>query len=218
MKSSFFSSFLGHLAGSIVSLAGVVSAINPALIPAPWGFVITLAGLVVTVAHGAYQHGGATAAAAVDAAAKAATSALKATAPVLLAVILGIGAFSLSACSTVSPALSSPSAAPYVQAAVDVAVATAESKGITAAQINTIAKQALAADQGSGATLAAISALVDAQIAKLKLPAADQAAADIVVAALSASVQTQLSANPTLAQAQTAAAVVINDVIAATGG
>lgn len=124
----------------------------------------------------------------------------------------------LSGCSTVESTLTSPKSAPYVQAAVDVAVATAESKGISAAQINTIAHQALIADQGVGATLTAVSSVVQAQIAKLRLTAADQAAADIVLAALSASIQTQLQANPTLAQAQTAAAVVINDVIAATGG
>lgn len=124
----------------------------------------------------------------------------------------------LSGCSTVESTLTSPKSAPYVQAAVDVAIATAESKGISAAQINTIAHQALIADQGAGATLAAVSSIVQAQIAKLRLTAADQAAADIVLAALSASIQTQLQANPTLAQAQTAAAVVINDVIAATGG
>lgn len=124
----------------------------------------------------------------------------------------------LSGCATVESTLTSPKSAPYVHAAVDVAVATAESKGFTAPQINAIAKKALAADQGTGATLGAISAVVELELTRLKLPAADQAAADIVVAALSASIQTQLKANPTVTQIQTAAAVVINDVIAATGG
>lgn len=129
-----------------------------------------------------------------------------------------LGSANLTACSTVESTLTSPKSAPYVQAAVVVAVSTAESKGISASTINTIAHQALIADQGAGATLAAVSSVVQAQVAKLRLTAADQAAADIVLAALSASIQTQLQANPTLAQAQTAAAVVINDVIAATGG
>lgn len=124
----------------------------------------------------------------------------------------------LSGCASVESVLTKPSSAPYVQAAVDVAVATAESKGITAAQINTIAHEALTADQGVGATLQAVSGVVQAQVARLNLPPADQAAIDIVLAALSASIQTQLQANPTVAQVQTAAAVVINDVIAATGG
>lgn len=124
----------------------------------------------------------------------------------------------LTGCASVESTLTSPKSAPYVQGAVVVAVSTAESKGISAAQINTIAHQALIADQGAGATLAAVSSVVQAQIAKLRLTAADQAAADIVLAALSASIQTQLQANPTLAQAQTAAAIVINDVIVATGG
>lgn len=129
-----------------------------------------------------------------------------------------LGSSGLTACSTITSTLSKPSSAPYILAAVDVAVATAESKGITAAQINSIARQAYVADQNAGASLAAISAVVTAQVAKLNLPAGDQAAIDIVLAALSASIQTQLQANPTVAQVQVAAAVVINDVIAATGG
>lgn len=146
----------------------------------------------------------------------------KSTTPMLaILAMTALAGGSLTACSTLPSAttvLTAPAYAPYVEAAVDVAVATAESRGITAAQINAIARQAFVADQSASASLAAISSVVTAEIAKLKLPAADQAAIDIVLTALSASVQTQLQANPTVAQVQVAAAVVINDVIAATGG
>jgi hypothetical protein len=129
-------------------------------------------------------------------------------------MILGLA----SACSTIEGLISSPTGATVVTAAADVAVATAESKGISAAQINAIAKTVLAADSGSSATLAALSALVTTQIAAAKLPPGDQAAADILVAALSASIQTKIAGNTSLAAAQAAVAEVLNDVILATGG
>lgn len=118
----------------------------------------------------------------------------------------------LNGCAT----LGSPQAAPYIQAAVDIAVATAEAKGIAAVQINIIAKAALAVDTGASGTLPAIATLVDAQIAKLKLPAADQAAANILMAALQAAITAKIGSNKNLAAAQAAVAVVLNDVIAAT--
>jgi hypothetical protein len=120
-----------------------------------------------------------------------------------------------SGCSTIEGWFGSPNSAPYIQAAVDIAVATAESKGISAAQINSIAKQALAADTGTTATLAAIATLVDQQIAKLKLPAGDQAAANILMAALEAVITAKIGTSKTVAAAEAATALVLNDVIAA---
>lgn len=127
-----------------------------------------------------------------------------------------IAALSLSGCATVSSWFSSPNSAAYISTAVDIAVATAEAKGIPAAQINAIAKQALAADSGVGSSLAAVGALVDAQIAKLKLPPADQAAANILVAALEAAITTKINGSTSAASAQAAAADVLNAVILAT--
>ena len=98
------------------------------------------------------------------------------------------------------------------------AVATAEQKGITAAQINAIAHQALVADSGASATLAAVAGVVNSELAALKLPAGDLAAAQILEAALSVAIAEQIGSNATLANAQAATADVINAVIAATGG
>lgn len=120
----------------------------------------------------------------------------------------------LSGCAT----LLAPSSQPFVVAAVDVAVATAETKGVPAAQINKVAKAALAADTGVSGTLAVVSALVDDAIAKSGLPAADLAAAKILEVALSASIQTKLGDNASLAQTQAAIADVLKAVIAASGG
>lgn len=114
--------------------------------------------------------------------------------------------------------LSAPTSQPYITAAVDVAVATAEAKGIPAAQINAIAKQALAADQGTSATLAAVAGVVNAQLAKLNLPAGDLAAAQILEDALSIAIQAQIGNNPDIANAQAIIASVLSIAIAATGG
>jgi hypothetical protein len=142
--------------------------------------------------------------------------------PLLLAVSLAAAvSVSLSACATLAKAdsvVSSPEAQPFVQAAALVAVTTAESKGISAAQINSIAKQALAADSGATATLAELAALVNAQLVELKLPAGDIQAAAIVEAGLAAAINAQVGNNPTLAATQAAVADVLQAIIAATGG
>lgn len=132
-------------------------------------------------------------------------------------IAISILAVSMGACSLLTK-LTSPAAAPVVDAAVLVAVATAEAKGVTAAQINSVAKQALAADTGVTGTLAAVSTLVNVQIAKLSLPAADMAAIQIVEVALEAEITAKIGANANLATAQAAVAEVLNDVIAVTGG
>jgi len=127
-------------------------------------------------------------------------------------------AVSLCGCATLSAIFTNPSSAPYITAAVDIAVATAEAKGVNATDINRIAKAALAADTGVTGTLSAISGLINGAIAKLKLPAGDQAAADILEIALSAAIQAKIGTNSTVAQAQAAISDVLNAVIAASGG
>ena len=114
--------------------------------------------------------------------------------------------------------LSQPTAGPYIQAAVDIAVATAESKGVSNADINRIAKIALAADAGTNATLSSIAGVVNVQIAKLNLPPVEIAGIQILEAALSAAIQAKIGSNPDIAQAQVAIAEVLKDVIAASGG
>lgn len=142
----------------------------------------------------------------------------KSLAPLAL-VLLGamIAMPGLSGCSVLSK-LGMPAAQPYVTAAVDVAVATAEAKGIPAGQINSVCKVALAADSGTAATLATVAAAVNAELAKLNLPPGDLAAAQILEDALSVAIQAQVGANPNVATAQAAIADVLHAAIAATGG
>lgn len=127
-----------------------------------------------------------------------------------------IAVLALTGCATVSSWFASPNSAAYITAAVDIAVATAEAKGISAAQINGIAKLALAADSGTTTSLSAVAGLVDSQIGKLKLSTGDQAAADILVSALSAAITAKVNGNASVASAQAAAAVVLNAVVTAT--
>jgi hypothetical protein len=143
---------------------------------------------------------------------------VKSLAPFALVLLgAGLAISGLSGCSLFSK-LTTPAAQPYITAAVDVAVATAESKGIPSAQINSICKTALAADQGTAATLATVAAVVNAELARLNLPPGDLAAAQILEDALSVAIQAQVGANPKVATAQAAIANVLSAAITATGG
>jgi hypothetical protein len=124
-----------------------------------------------------------------------------------------------SGCATVAKvdaAITSPAAQPYIEAAVDAAVATAEVKGVTALQINNAAKAALAADKGVAVSLATISGSVNTQLAKLKLPQKDQAAVAILEVAIDAAIDAKIGANPTIAKSQAAVADVLQALITAT--
>jgi hypothetical protein len=103
-------------------------------------------------------------------------------------------------------------------AAAKVAVATAEAKGVAAAQILNVAQQALAADQGTGATLATVANVINAELVKLKLPQGDIDAATILEASFEIAIQAQIGNNATVAQSQAAVADILNAIIAAAGG
>lgn len=218
---SLFSKYLAHLVGYVVAGAAVVSQLDPKALPPVGVLAIGVAGLITTAAHHGYAAG--TGVAAAQAAVNAVSTALAAAKPAALGLLLalmlvGVGGAGLTGCASVQSFLGSPTGTEVVAASVDIAVATAEAKGISAVQINTIAKAALAADSGTAATLAAVSGVVQSELAALKLPVADQAAADILVAALSAAIQAKVGTNTTLATAQADAAVVLAAVVAATGG
>jgi hypothetical protein len=129
----------------------------------------------------------------------------------------------LSGCAVLSK-LTTPAAAPFVQVAVDAAVAGAVGTNpaiakTKAVKIKAIAQQALAADSGTTATLAAVEGVVNAQILKLNLPPADVAAAQLLTATLTVVIQNQLSspsASGVTASTQVAIAQVLQDVILAT--
>lgn len=227
---SLFGSYLSHLAGYVMAAAGIVGTIDPKVFPPQYQFVTALAGLVTVVGSHAYSAGSLNGAA--TAAANAAASALKtvgaATAAVLLCGLLILPG--LSGCSTaqlakanavvtkVNTAVTNPAAQPVILAGAFAAVATAEQHGITAAQVNAIAKKALAADSGTGATLSAVGAVVNAELAKLNLPPADHDAAQLVESSFAAYIQGRVGANPTLAQSQAAVADVLQALVTASGG
>lgn len=124
----------------------------------------------------------------------------------------------LTGCATIAKVLT-PTAQPFVQAAVDVAVATAVQKGISAAQIKSIAGQVLAADTGTQVALNAIEEIVNGKIVALHLPPADLAASQVLTATLEGVIQLELSgtaATAITAQTQVAVADLMNDVIIAT--
>lgn len=144
--------------------------------------------------------------------------------PLFFAVGLGLLAVTgLSGCATLGK-IFTPTAAPYVQVAVDVAVAAAVGTDSTtqvakATRIKVIAQQLLAADSSSTATLSAIEVVLNAKLVSLNLPAGDLAAAELLTNTLAAVVQAQLSNPDTAAKlgtAQVQIALVLNDVITAT--
>lgn len=218
------SKYFGHLMAYLISADVIVASVDPSLLPVKYAGVIAVAGAIAAAAHNVSK-ATSTPPAAVDmneVAVKGDTVVVaKASDPVAKVVsvvammCVSLGLFQmLYGCAT----LTKPEAQPYIKAAVDIAVATAETKGVTAAQINSIAKQALAADAGSAASLAEVNTLINAQLAKLSLPPADIQALQILETALSAAVQAQIGTNPNLAQAQAAVAEFINEAIAITGG
>ena len=213
---------LAHYGSYAVAALSWLAALNPGLVAAVAGPhagaiaipVIATAGGVLALLHQTGVIPGAT---------PSATPPSAGTAAKMIPVLLMVGAAlltagSLSACKTPPTAAQVANAQPYITAAVDIAVATAESKGVSAAQINSIAKVALAADAGTAATLSTVASVVNAQLAKLNLPAGDLAAAQILEVALEAAIQAKVGSNADVAAYQAAVATVLQSVIAATGG
>jgi hypothetical protein len=135
--------------------------------------------------------------------------------PHRLPAILLAGAL-LCSCATISSWFGNQTTAQYIQDAVDVAVLVASTQGVSSAELHTIAQAALAADNGAVSTLAELQTLLNQQIAKLHLPAADQAAINIFTAALSGALAAKIGNNSTVQQAQAIIADLLNDIIAAT--
>jgi hypothetical protein len=121
-----------------------------------------------------------------------------------------------ASCATIEGWFGNPSTAQYIQDAVDIAVLVASTEGVSAAEINTAARAALAADNGAVSTLAALGALLEKEFAKLKLPAGAQNAINILIAAISGALAGKIGNNTTVQQAQAIIADVLNDIISAT--
>ncbi len=137
----------------------------------------------------------------------------------LLSVVIGFS----TGCASLGK-LMTPAAVPFVQVAVDVAVAAAvgtdpAAQKTKASQIKAIAQQLLLVDQGEAVTLTALQAIVNAKVASLNLPPADVAAAMLLTQALTDAVTAEISTATQGAVSpatQVAIAQVLNDVISAT--
>lgn len=218
------SKYLAHLSSYIGHALAIVSLIPTAQLSPTARLVIAVAGIGATAADHGYKAGATTQAA--QAALKAAVDVLAApAAKLVLACMLVAPMALLGGCAQftaftqkAATAVTSPQAQPFVQAGALAAVAAAEQHGISAQQINSVAKQALAADQGAGASLAAVKAVLDRELVKLNLPAGDVLAIVIVESEFNAYVQAQIGHDPTLAKAQAAAADIFQAVIDSTGG
>lgn len=205
MKFSF-----AHVVGIIGGGLASIAALKPALIAAVYPPAVPYAAAAIAAASALVALGHALMGA------PAVTTPSTATVAKVLPLVAVM--IAMSGCATVEGFFSSPTGEAVAIVAVDVAVATAEAKGVPASQINKIAKAALAADTGVSGTLAALSSLVDQQIAAAGLPAADLAAAKILEVAISASITAKVGNNADLAAAQAAVATVLQEAIAASGG
>lgn len=196
------------LARVIAYLAGVFPVLQqfiPSLIPAPYGIVVgAVIGIVGTAVHQVYQ------------AVSPSTVLPPPVAKMLLAGVMIPMLLAMSACASTSAFFGSPNGQATIIAVVDIAVATAEQKGVSAAEINSLAKVALEADSSTTATLSTVNSIINAKLTSL--PALDQNAVQILEVALDAAIAAKVQGNANLASAQAATAQILQAVIAATGG
>lgn len=145
-------------------------------------------------------------------------------ATVNLLILLSVSALGLPACATLAKVFT-PSSAPYVQVAVDLAVAAAVGSDATtqkanAAKIKSIAQQALAATSSSSTTVAALEGLLNQKLAALNLSPGDLAAAELLTATLAGVLQAEIANSASAGNiAQTTTLdiqTVLSDVVAAT--
>jgi hypothetical protein len=127
----------------------------------------------------------------------------------------------LGACSLIQK-LESPAAQPFdaiaVAVGVDTLVGTNPSvQAARAASIKAIAQEVLAVDTGTQATLTTLESVAAAKVQALKLPPGDAAASQLLIAALSATVNTyvgKLGSNAKANEVQVDVAAVLGWVIA----
>lgn len=224
-----FTSYLSHLAAYVISGVTIVSTLAPGTLPPKYAFITAIAtAMAAAFSHGkAVQTNGASIATAV---ANAFTDAVNsapasvpgsAVAPVgkVVAMLLLIPLLlTLHACASVQSFIGSPTGQTVVTAGVQVAVTTAEQKGASAAQINSVAKAVLAADSGATATVTALTGVVNAQLVKLNVPQGDLVAFQGLELAFDAYLVAKYGNNTTVQNVQSDVALFCNAVIAATGG
>lgn len=136
-------------------------------------------------------------------------------------IIVAAVAVGMGGCSLVSK-LESPAAQPFDAIAVAVGVdalvgVNLSTQAARAASIKAIAQEVLAVDQGTIATLATLESVAAAKVTALQLPPGDAAAANLLVAVLSSTVNSyvgKLEANAKVNEIQVDVATVLGWVIA----
>lgn len=218
-----FAHVVSYVTGGLGAAIGFVAHLDPALITAvvgasaaPYvGPAIVLAGALVNAAHGFGLVGSKPAAVSVSPTVKA--LAVLGLAGLLSATTAGL----LTGCATVAKvdaAVTSPAAQPTITLVAEGAVLAAEAKGVSAAQINVIAKAALAADSGVTASLGAVDTAVNAAAEKANLPTQYWPLIQLFENAVTETVASKVGNNATVAATQAAVADVLNAIIAASGG
>lgn len=216
----FVKNYGAHVVGYLVSALSIVAGLPTAGLPPSVIPYVGLAGMLLTGLHSTQVAPNSVTVKAGDTSITQTGAGASAAAAKLLPVVLVcvLSAIALQGCASVQSFLSGPTGAVIVPAGVDVAIATAEQKGVTAAQINRISKAVLAADTSSATTVVGLTSAVNAQLAKLNLPAGDTAAFTILETAFDAYIVAKYGSNPTVAQVEADVALFLQAAIAATGG
>lgn len=213
-------SYLSHLAGYTISAATIVSTLAPGTFPPKYAFITAVATAIAT----AFSHGkavqtnaGSIVAAIADATTAAVTNA--ATVAKVAVVLLALPVlFALHGCASLQSFLGSPTGEAVTIAGVKVAVTTAEQKGISAAQINSVAKAIIADVQDSTVTLATLSAGLNAELIKLKVPQGDVEAFQGLELAFDAYVAVKYGNSPNVANLQADIVLFCTQAVIDTGG
>lgn len=127
-------------------------------------------------------------------------------------------AYALLGCASTQAKLDTPIGQAAVAAGVQVAVTTAEQHGVSAVQINSVAKAVLADTQGVSSTLAGLTQILDQELVKLKVPSGDVQAFQGLEIAFDVYLAAKYGSNPTIAQVQSDLASWLNLAILDTGG
>lgn len=193
---------------ALAALLPVIQTVAPAAVPGPAGIAVAGGiGLALTIGHAIYD----------------------AVKPDIVVKVLFLGlavgvigsSTQLTGCATVAKVdavVTSPAAQPTITLVAEGAVLAAEAKGVTAEEINVIAKAALAADSGVTASLGAVDAAVNDAAEKAKLPAQYWPLIQLFENAVTETVAAKVGDNATVAATQAAVADVLRAVIVASGG
>lgn len=199
--------YLGHYAGVLAGACAVIAGYNPSLISSILPFlgphaaaIVGGAGAIVTALH----------AFGIDP--PKPTAVIKALLPALVLLPLMTG------CASTQAFLTSPTGKAVVTDGVAVAIIAAEAKGVTAAQINTVAKSVLAADQGASASLSVLASVVNGVVLKAGVPPTGVVAFQILEAEFNTWLVAKYGSNAAVQNVQADVAAFCQTVIADTGG